>query len=300
MPFLSRLAPPMTSLLNCLLGALEKDEREAVFGDLLEAHESPSASVFQVLGLILRRQIIHWADWRPWIVLTTVAIPLGVVLSQTAREFARWSAVYSWMLVNNTDATLLRNAGFWHGALEYSWTIGKFGIVLFCCSWACGRLIAQSSRQARLSVGMLFLITSFFVNIIGIPSHARASLAHTNDKYFPNGPVFAHTFYRVWFPLIIYAITVLVPLFLGIIQTKTSVRRSKAFNLVSSCCTVLVIVGLIDQPWLLVELWSWQIIPARLVHLPYLLPFASIGPALYLLIGFGERRSANSRAISVP
>jgi hypothetical protein len=300
MPFFSRLEPMMTSLLNGLLGALEKDEREVVSGDLLEAHESPSASVFQVLGLILRRQIIHWADWRPWIVLTTVAIPLGVVLSQTAREFAGWSAVYSWMLVNNTDAALLRNAGFWNGALEYSWTIGKFGIVLFCCSWACGRLIAQLSRKARLSVGMLFLITSFFVNIIGIPSHARAFLVNTNDKYFPNGAVFALSFYRVWFPLIIYAITVLVPLFLGIIQTKTSVRRSKAFNLLSSCCTVLVIVGLIDQPWLLIELWSWQIIPASLVHLPYLLPFASIGPAFYLLIGLRKRWSTNGRAISVP
>ena len=136
--------------------------------------------------------------------------------------------------------------------------------------------------------------------IIGIPSHARASLAHTNDKYFPNGAVFALSFYRVWFPLIIYAITVLVPLFLGIIQTKTSARRSKAFNLLSSCCTVLVIVGLIDQPWLLIELWSWQIIPARLVHLPYLLPFASIGPAFYLLIGLGKRWPTNSRALSVP
>ena len=188
MPFFSRLEPLMTSLLNGLLGVLEKDEREVVSGDLLEAHESPSASVFQVLDLILRRQTIHWAGWKPWIVLTTVAIPLAVLLSQTAREFARWSAVYSWILVNNTDATLLRNAGFWHGAVEYSWTIGKFGIVLFCCSWACGRLIAQLSRKARLSAGMLFLITSFFVNIIGIPSHARASLAHTNDKYFPTEP----------------------------------------------------------------------------------------------------------------
>jgi hypothetical protein len=51
---------------------------------------------------------------------------------------------------------------------------------------------------------MLFLITSFFVNIISVPSHARAFLVHTNDKYFPNGAVFALSFYRVWFPLIIY------------------------------------------------------------------------------------------------
>lgn len=295
MPVASGLESMMTLLLNGLLGTLDKDEREVVSGDLLEANESPSASVFQLLGLIIRRQFLHWTGWRPWFVFTTVAIPLAIVLSQTAREFAGWSAVYSWMLINNTDASLLKNAGFWNGALECSWAIGKFGLILFCCSWACGRLIAQLSRNVRFSVGMLFLITSFFVNIIGIPSHARAFLLHTNDKYFPNGPAFAISFYRVWFPLIVHAITVLLPVFLGMIQIKTSVRKSKAVSILSGSLTALVIIGLIEQPWLLREMWSWKMIPIQLMHLPYLLPFAAIGPACYLFIGLGRRLFANSK-----
>ena len=233
MPIAAGLESIMALLSNGLLRTLDKDEREVISGDLLEAHESPSASVFQLLGLIIRRQFIHWAGWRPWLVFTAVAIPLAVVLSQTAKEYAGWSAVYSWMLINNTDATLLKTTGFWNGALECSWVIGKFGLILFCCSWACGRLIAQLSRNARFSVGMLFLVTSFFVNIIGIPPHARSFLVHTNDRYFPNGPVFALSFYRVWFPLIVYAITVLVPLLLGMIQTKESIRKPKAVSILS-------------------------------------------------------------------
>ena len=176
MPFVSGIESVMNSLLRGLLGALDSSEREVVSGDLLEAHESPSASVLQVLSLIVRRQLIHWAGWQPWLVLTTVAFPLAVVLSQTARDFAGWSAVYSWMLINNTDAALLRSAGFWYGAREYSWAVGKSAFIIFCCSWACGRLIAQLSRNTRLSMAMLFLFTSLFVNILGIPgAHALDS-----------------------------------------------------------------------------------------------------------------------------
>jgi hypothetical protein len=155
MPSVLGLESILNSLLRGLLGTLDSDEREAVSGDLLEAHESPSASVSQVLSLIVRRELNLWAGWQPWLVLTSVAIPLAALLSQTARDFVGWSAVYSWMLINNTDAALMRNAGFWYGAGEYSWMIGKFAFILFCCSWACWRLIAKLSRNARLSMAIL-------------------------------------------------------------------------------------------------------------------------------------------------
>jgi hypothetical protein len=299
MPFSSRLEPLMARLLSGLLRALEADEREFVSGDLIEAQESPSASVFHVLGLLIRRQLILWAGWRPWLVFTIVGMPVAVLLSQTARQFAGWSAVYSWMLVNNTDANLLKTAGFWQGAVEYTWTIGLFGLALFCCSWTCGRLIAQLSRSTYLSMGILVALTTLLVDIVGMPSHLAHSFPiHRGDKYFPNGPVFSLSFYRVCFPLIIYAITVLLPMFLATIQTKTYVKRSKALNILSICSTVLVIVGLVDQPWLLMELWSWQIVPAHFLHLPSLLLFAPLGPALYFLTGIGMRWFANNRSIS--
>ena len=279
----------MSSLLGVVLGALDKDEREVVCGDLLEARESPTASVFQVLSLIIKRQMVHWAEWQPWLVLAAVAFPLAVVLSQTARDFAGWSAVYSWMLINNTDVAMLRSPGFWSGVWESSWVIGKFAFVLFCCSWACGRLIAQLSRKARLSMALLFMLTSFFVIIVGIPSHARAFLLHSDNRYFPNEAVFANVFYREWFPLMVNAITVLVPLLLGFAHGEPADRKSKALRVFLYCATALVIVGLIEQPWLLMEMWSWQMIPVRFLTLPSILPFASVGPACLLLVELGKR-----------
>jgi hypothetical protein len=196
---------------------------------LLEARESPTASVFQVLSLIIKRQMVHWAEWQPWLVLATVAFPLAVVLSQTARDFAGWSAVYSWMLINNTDVAMLRSPGFWSGVWESSWVIGKFAFVLFCYSWACERLIAQLSRKARLSMALLFMLTSFFVIIAGIRSHARALLLHSNNRYFPNEAVFANVFYREWFPLMVNAITVLVPLLLGLRTENRPIENLRPF-----------------------------------------------------------------------
>ena len=289
MSFVSTIDRATNSLLKLLLGALDSDEREVVSGDLLEARESPSASVLQVLSLVIKRQLVHWAALQPWLVLTTVAFPLAVVLAQTARDFAGWSAVYSWMLINNTDTGLLRNAGFWSGVQENGWVIGKFALVLFCCSWACGRLIVQMSRKARISMAMLFVLTSLLVNTIGIPSHARALLLHTNDRYFPNGAVFANSFYRDWFPLIIYTITVLVPLLLGFVHGEPAVRKSKTLGVLFYFSATLVVVGLVEQRWLLMEIWSWQIIPTRFLNLPNLLPFASVGPACLLFIELGRR-----------
>ncbi len=65
MPFVSGIESMMNCVLRFLLGALDSDEREVVSGDLLEAQESPSASVFQVLSLIT-----HSLDW-----VATLACP---------------------------------------------------------------------------------------------------------------------------------------------------------------------------------------------------------------------------------
>lgn len=289
----------MSYLLGVVLGALDKDEREVVCGDLLEARESPTASVFQVLSLVIKKQMVLWAEWQPWLVLATVAFPLAVVLSQTAKDFAGWSAIYSWMLINNTDVAMLRSPGFWSGVWESSWVIGKFAFVLFCCSWACGRLIAQLSRKARLSMAFLFMLTSFFVIVVGIPSHARALLPNSNDRYFPNEAVFANVFYREWFPLIVGAITVFVPLLLGIAHREPADRKSKALRVFLYGATAFVIVGLVGQPWLLMEMWSWQMIPVRFLTLPSILPLASVGPACLLLVELGNRTVQRLRKADV-
>jgi hypothetical protein len=230
LPLISKLEFVLNLLLRGLLAALDSDEREVVSGDLLEAHESSSRSVLQVFSLVIRRQLIPWTGWQPWLVFAIVGLPSAIVLSWIARSFAGWSAVYSWMLINNTDVPLLKNSGFWYGAREAIWVIGKFALLLFCSSWASGRLIAKLFFKARLSLAVLMASTSLLVTIIGIPSHTRSFPHHANDGYFPNGPVFANSFYRDWFPLIVYAIAVLVPLILGIVQTERDAQKSEVLS----------------------------------------------------------------------
>ena len=44
---------------------LERNEREAVLGDLAETREPPGPAVIGVLGLALRHQADPWKSWRP-------------------------------------------------------------------------------------------------------------------------------------------------------------------------------------------------------------------------------------------
>lgn len=68
------------SLAEIAAQLLERDEREAVLGDLAEAREGSSEKLFGVLGLVLRRQAMLWKDWRPWLAGFGVALPSSFVL----------------------------------------------------------------------------------------------------------------------------------------------------------------------------------------------------------------------------
>ena len=59
---------------------LERDEREAVRGDLVEAGESAWQGLLDVLGLVVRRQAMLWKNWRPWLATFGVALPCTLLL----------------------------------------------------------------------------------------------------------------------------------------------------------------------------------------------------------------------------
>jgi hypothetical protein len=67
-------------LLGSLAQLLDCDEREAVLGDIAEAGESPRQAVWNVCGLLLRRQAAHWTGWRPWIAGFGIAFPFSFLL----------------------------------------------------------------------------------------------------------------------------------------------------------------------------------------------------------------------------
>jgi hypothetical protein len=62
-------SPMMTQacwkLVGMLSRMLDSDERLAVRGDLEESVETGLQAVWDVLGLVVRRQAALWKDWRP-------------------------------------------------------------------------------------------------------------------------------------------------------------------------------------------------------------------------------------------
>ena len=65
-------------LVHVLARALQTDEREAVLGDCVELRMSSAQTCREVAGLLLRRQLLPWMQWRPWLALLGVLIPLGL------------------------------------------------------------------------------------------------------------------------------------------------------------------------------------------------------------------------------
>jgi hypothetical protein len=59
---------------------LEREESEAVLGDLLEANETGVRGLLDVFGLVLRRQAGLWRDPRPWLAGLAVTIPCSYLL----------------------------------------------------------------------------------------------------------------------------------------------------------------------------------------------------------------------------
>ena len=59
---------------------LQPSEREAVLGDLSEAGEGVWHGLLDVGGLVIRRQLLPWRSWRPWLAAFGLALPCSLVL----------------------------------------------------------------------------------------------------------------------------------------------------------------------------------------------------------------------------
>jgi hypothetical protein len=111
---------------------LEREEREAVLGDLMEARESAWDGVCGVLGLVVRRQALLWKSWRPWLAGFGVALPSSFLLMGASLSVS-WS--YQRLLCPELlkAAALTRGSGFmmllWQAFLLMGWAFtGGFAV----------------------------------------------------------------------------------------------------------------------------------------------------------------------------
>ncbi|HEX6824397.1 MAG TPA: hypothetical protein VF123_20220 [Candidatus Sulfotelmatobacter sp.] len=73
-----------SSLVELAAQLLQRDERQAVLGDLVEDGENAWQGLLDVLSLVLHRQAILWKSWRPWLAAFGLTVPGSFVLMGTS------------------------------------------------------------------------------------------------------------------------------------------------------------------------------------------------------------------------
>ena len=88
-------------LIEAMALQLTPQEREIVLGDLIETHQTAWRGMREVSGLVARRQLQLWNDWRAWLAAPGLALPCSFLLmgfsfaisSELRNHFA-----YGWQL----------------------------------------------------------------------------------------------------------------------------------------------------------------------------------------------------------
>jgi hypothetical protein len=125
---------------------LERNEREAALGDLVESGESAWEAFLGVVGLVARRQAQLWRNWRPWLAGFGVALPSSFLL-MGASVSVSWS--YQRLLCPELlkAAALTRGSGvvvlLWQAALLVAW------------AWTGGFVVGATSRRTLWASGAL-------------------------------------------------------------------------------------------------------------------------------------------------
>lgn len=148
------------SLTEIAAHLLHPEERETVLGDLSEAHENAWRGLLEVLGLVARRQLLLWKNWRPWVSGFGLALPSSFLLMGASVAV---SMAYQGL---NAQKSLNQSSLFLFQAL-----------LLAAWSWSGGFVMGKLSRQTLwASVLLCFAPCLFCLARFRIPSLSRASL----------------------------------------------------------------------------------------------------------------------------
>ena len=193
---------PNARMIEWLSQLLDRDEREAVLGDFDELTIPNHHALRQLLGLVLRRRVQAWADWRPWFALLAVVIPLGFLLSLVSRYWSISTSIYSWLYINNWTWAHVGSPG---ARADLAQTVGMvclWGAALAIWSWTTGFAIASLSRQTIWVQDTLFCLV-VFGGTLGSSTTGAMNPA--------NAVVFSLSFYRLALPAIVKAVVVVLP-----------------------------------------------------------------------------------------
>ena len=147
---------------------LESREREVVLGDLMETRESAWCGFLDVLGLAVRRQLLLWKSWRPWLASFGLAFPGSLLLMGFSISVSQtYQKLVSSTVFNATGLTL--GPGF---------TLLLCNVLLLVAwSWTGGFVIGSVSRRTvRVSAVLSFVPCVFCLARFRVESLSRFCL----------------------------------------------------------------------------------------------------------------------------
>jgi hypothetical protein len=214
-------------LADLLSGLLEPDERDAVRGDLIESRVSGRRALRDVLGLVVRRQAMAWLEWRPWMALVTVVIPIGVLLSHASRWLADTSALNLSHYYTVWDFAYLGYPGWRNDLLEIIALVVLKALALISWSWTTGFLLARMSRSAVWMTGALFFLAVFAATL------GTSTMARGNEQ-------FSNHFIGVVVPRLVRVFLVLLPAYAGMRRGLRNERLPVFATVIAAVAIIIV------------------------------------------------------------
>lgn len=236
-------------LVDVVSRMLGPDERDAVRGDLAESGETAGQALCGLLGLVVHRQVALWKNWRRWLILVGLIVPLGMLLSIVSTSTANVSAIYAWLYANNWDWALLKKIGFWCVLRNCVTIVFTKCITLVCRSWTAGFALGSVSRGIVRVNGVLFCLMLVLGEFLGAPryfAYLRQYVQHPAPAD-PNGPIFALAFYREMFPPIVHAVLVAVPALWGMRQGADAGRFPALLRIVLWAAAIATLTSMVIQ-----------------------------------------------------
>jgi hypothetical protein len=125
-------------LIEAVAVQLSPTEREMVLGDLIETRETGWRGMREISGLVARRQLQLWHDWRPWLAGPGLALSCSFMLM--GFSFAISSELRSHFIPGG-------QLGFFSVESGDFLSLYCQILVLLICAWAAGFTVESVSRR---------------------------------------------------------------------------------------------------------------------------------------------------------
>ncbi len=157
-----------SQLVDLVSRLLPPEEREAVQGDLLEGGETAWQSLLAITGLVIRREMDLWRNWRPWLASFGLALPSSFLLMGFSLSVSR---AYQQLI----GGPILHATGV---AVRPGFALFLCNVLLLAAwSWSGGFVVGSISRRTIwVSAALSFVPCMFCLERFRVESLSRLCL----------------------------------------------------------------------------------------------------------------------------